>query len=80
MVLGVLFIATANAAGVYAVIHYVPQFKGIVTSWIGPCVIAGIEGILIGQMFMSVYSFASDTILQCFMVDEELKRPGGMRP
>lgn len=29
---------------------------------------------------MSVYSFASDTILQCFMVDEELKRPDGLRP
>jgi len=29
---------------------------------------------------MSVFSFASDTILQSFMVDEELKRPGGNRP
>ena len=62
-ILGVLFIGTANAAGVYAVIHYVPQFKGLVTSWIGPVIVGGIEGVLFGQVFMSVYSFASDTIL-----------------
>jgi len=31
-------------------------------------------------MFMSVFSFASDTILQSFLVDEELGRPDGMRP
>ena len=38
------------------------------------------EGVIIGAMFMSVFSFASDTILQSFMVDEELKRPDGNRP
>ena len=35
---------------------------------------------MIGHMFMGVYSFASDTILQSFLVDEELKRPDGNRP
>lgn len=79
-VLGVLFIACANGAGVYAVLHYVPQFKGIVTSWVGPVVVACVEGALIGVCFMSVYSFASDTMLQAFMVDSELDRPDGMRP
>ena len=74
------FIGVANAAGVYAVIHYVPQFKGLVTNWIGPVVVAGVIGLLMGQVFMSVYSFASDTILPCFMVDEELGRPDGQRP
>lgn len=46
--LGMMFIAIANAAGVYAVLHYVPRFKGTVTSWIGPCVAAGLIGLLIG--------------------------------
>jgi choline transporter-like protein 2/4/5 len=80
VILGMAFIGVANAAGVYAVIHYVPQFKGLVTSWIGPVVVGGVIGLLMGQVFMSVYSFASDTILQCFMVDEELGRPDGQRP
>lgn len=80
VILGVLFIGAANGAGVYAVLHYVPQFKGLVTNWIGPVAVATIQGVIIGQMFMSVYSFASDTMLQSFMVDEELNRPDGMRP
>ena len=75
-----LFIGAANGAGVYAVLHYVPQFKGLVSNWVGPCVVATLQGVIIGQMFMSVYSFASDTMLQAFMVDEELDRPDGMRP
>ena len=29
---------------------------------------------------MAVFGFASDTILQAFLVDEELKRPEGNRP
>jgi len=29
---------------------------------------------------MGVFSFASDTILQSFLVDEELNRPDGSRP
>lgn len=42
--------------------------------------IAGLEGFIIGVMFMNIFSFASDTILQAFMVDEELNRPEGNRP
>lgn len=46
----------------------------------GPVVCAALIGIVIGQMFMSVYSFASDTVLQAFMVDEELGRDDSARP
>jgi hypothetical protein len=45
-----------------------------------PCFVSSIQGFLIGVMFMSVFSFSSDTILQCFLVDEELKRPSRNRP
>lgn len=78
--IGVFFIGTANAALVYAFLHYVPAWKGLAENWITPCVFAGFIGIVIGSIFMSVYSFSSDTILQCFMVDEELDRPDGNRP
>lgn len=80
VVLGVLFVGSANAAAVYALLHYVPQYQGLASNWIGPVLIAGLEGVLIGQVFMSVYSFASDTILQCYMVDQELNRGPGMGP
>lgn len=49
-------------------------------NWIAPVVVGMLQGVLIGGMFMSVFSFASDTILQSFLVDEELNRPDGMRP
>jgi hypothetical protein len=42
--------------------------------------VAALEGFIIGVMFMNIFSFASDTILQSFMVDEELNRPEGNRP
>lgn len=79
-VLGVLFIAAANGIVVYAMLHYVPKFEGLVSNFIGPCVVGLIQGLIIGTMFMSIFSFASDTILQAFLVDEELNRPDGMRP
>jgi len=79
-VLGVVFIMTANAMAVYVALHYVERFKGLTQNWIAPVVIAGVEGFIIGIMFMSVFSFSSDTILQSYMVDEELNRPDGQRP
>ena len=62
-VLGVFFIAGTNAIIVYLFLHYIPEFKGLVSNWITPVVVGGLEGFVIGVMFMSVFSFASDTIL-----------------
>ena len=79
-VLGVAFIAAVNGLVVYAMLHYIPAYKGLAQNWIAPAVVGVLQGVLIGGMFMSVFSFASDTILQSFLVDEELGRPDGMRP
>ena len=79
-VLGVIFITAVNVCAVYAMTHYYEPWVGLASNWITPCVVGGLQGFLIGAMFMSVFSFSSDTILQSFLVDEELKRPDGMRP
>lgn len=80
-VLGVAFIASANGLVVYAMLHYVPVFKGRVSNWIAPVGVGLIEGLIVGVMFMNMFGFASDTILQCFLVDEELPNRGeGNRP
>ena len=79
-VLGIAFIACANALFVYGMLHYQSDFKGATKNWLPPVVVGLLEGALIGTMFMAVFSFASDTILQAFLVDEELKRPEGNRP
>lgn len=79
-VLGVCFIAAANGLIVYSFLHYVPAFMGLTQNWIAPVAVGMVQGIVIGAMFMSIFSFSSDTILQCYLVDEELNRPDGMRP
>ena len=79
-VLGVMFITSSNAVAVYAALHYADPFIGLAKNWIAPVVVGGLQGFLIGVMFMSLFSFASDTILQSFLVDEQLNRPDGMRP
>jgi len=48
-----------------------------------PCIIAGFIAVLVGAIFMSIYSFASDAIMQCFLTDEELAengKPAAHRP
>lgn len=76
-VLGICFVASMNAAFVYTMLHYVDEYKGVANNWMAPCAVAGVQGFLIGSIFMSVFSFASDTIMQCYMVDQELNRPDG---
>lgn len=43
---------------------------------IAVCVISGV----IGTMFLSIFSFATDAIMQAFLLDEELRFLGGARP
>jgi hypothetical protein len=59
---------------------YWEKYALIISSPYFPCIIAGLTGYLIGALFMSVYSFASDTVLQCFLLDEELSSEGKARP
>ena len=80
MFLGRLFIICVTAAVCYVQMTQWPQVKEKVSSPYFPTIIAGIIGFLIGGIFMSVFSFASDTILQCFLLDEELGAQGKGRP
>lgn len=78
--LGIFFIASANGAIVYALLHYVPAFQGLVKNWMGPVFVGILEGFLIGSLFISMFSFSSDTVLQAYLFDEELNRPAHQRP
>lgn len=79
-VLGTFFIATANGLIVYIFLHYVPAFTGLARNWMPPVFIGFLEGFLIGVIFMGMFSFSSDTILQAFCLDESLGRPLTERP
>lgn len=78
--LGVVFIAAANGVVVYALLHYVPAYKGLTKNWMPPVIIGLLEGFLIGVLFMSMFSFSSDTVLQSYLLDETLGRPESERP
>lgn len=78
--LGVVFIAAANGLVVYALLHYVPAFKNLTKNWMGPVFIGLLEGFIIGVLFLSMFSFSSDTVLQSYLLDETLNRPAHQRP
>ena len=75
-----MFITAANGVVVYAMLHYVPAFIGLTRNWMPPVFIGMLEGLLIGSLFMSLFSFSSDTILQSFLLDETLNRSEHQRP
>jgi len=79
-IIGILFIASANCMVVYALLHYVPAYMNLTKNWMPPVAIGGLEGVLIGSLFMSLFSFSSDTILQSFLLDETLNRSEHERP
>ena len=70
--IGVGLISGGNAMCVYMGLHYIPYFEGRTSNWIAPCMIGGIEGMIIGIMVMSMFGFASETILMCFYLDEDI--------
>lgn len=78
--LGVVFIAAANGLVIYALLHYVPAFQNLTKNWMGPVFIGLLEGFIIGVLFMGMFSFASDTVLQSYLLDETLGRPAHQRP
>lgn len=80
MFLGRLLIICVTVLICYLQMTQWPAVKNKVSSPYFPCIIAGIIGYLIGAVFMSVFSFACDTILQCFLLDEELGEQGKGRP
>lgn len=80
MLIGRLFIICVTVGVCYLQLTQWPQVKENIASPYFPCIITAIIGFLIGSIFMSVFSFASDTILQCYLLDEELGAQGKGRP
>jgi hypothetical protein len=63
MFLGRLFIIGLTVIACYIQITQWPQVRDVISSPYFPCIVAGFIGYLIGAIFMSIFSFASDTIL-----------------
>jgi hypothetical protein len=76
---GVLSVAGVVSGSVYVFMTNEIALMGV-TSPIPTTVVAGIMAACITMLFLSIFSFASDAILQSFLMDEELGFSGNSRP
>lgn len=53
---------------------------GLTRNWMPPVFIGLLEGFLIGALFMSVFGFSADTVLQAYLLDDTLERMESQRP
>ena len=72
MFLGKFLIALMATYGGYLIVTRAPMYEDELHSPIFPCIVFFLIGYVIASLFMAVYSMAIDTILQCFLADEEL--------
>lgn len=79
----VVFFGCTSIGAVTGLIAYVsiPHIDDFtVTTPIAPALACAFVAVIIAWMFLSVYSFSSDALLQAFLLDEELKFAGTARP
>ena len=79
-ILGRLLILSATVLTGYVVIEQLPDVIGELYSPLGPLIVYGLVAWVIAACFLAIYSFASDVILQCFLLDEELAGAGKTGP
>lgn len=75
---GAIAVGALTAFGAYLYISLTKTFP--VNSPIPPAFFVGLIASAIAWIFLSIYSFASDALLQAFLLDEELKFAGQNRP
>jgi len=75
---GLAFVISANSFYMYLVLTQTTYFT--VSSIVGPIVVSGTIGFVVGYAFFEIYSFSADAILQSFLLDEQLGARGNSRP
>lgn len=76
---GILCIIVLTAGGGYLVMGNYPQLFDT-SDPIPPTVALAVISGLVGAMFLSIFSYSSDAILQAFLLDESLRFQGNDRP
>lgn len=77
MFLGKLMIAAGTTFSFYALITFETSIQANVIKPIYLLILVFIISFAVGMLFMSVYSIAMDSILQCFIVDETNQQAKG---
>lgn len=79
MFLGKLMIAALTAGGFYLLITYVSSIRQNYLQPFYQVILTGIMGYIVAALFMSVYTVAMDTLLVCFIVDENNQKAKGKK-
>ena len=64
----------------YLIITHPSKWENQIHSPVFPTIVFLLISFLIAEVFMSVYGMACDTILHCFLVDEEICKRNGRNP
>lgn len=72
MILGKMCIASVSTFTAYLIVSYWPGLDDKLSSPIMPCLLVFIAALVLSSIFISVYSTAANTILQCFLVDLDI--------
>lgn len=73
-------LVTTSSAGIAYLILTNQGTELLITSPIPATIVVGVIALSLSYLFMSIFSFSSDAILQSFLLDEELRFAGGARP
>ena len=73
-IIGTLFIMAASGFLGYLVIEYYGFLKEDVNSYFLPILCMVIIGLIIGLICMNVFGMSADTLLYCFLIDEEVNK------
>lgn len=79
MFLGKLMIAALSAGGFYILITYVDSIRSGYLQPFYQVILIGVIGYVVSMLFMSVYTIAMDTLLVCFIVDENNQKGKGKK-
>ena len=79
LALGGIVITSGTCACAYFFLSSQPDLLDL-TGPIAPTVIVGVIAVMISYQILSIFSFASDAILQSFLLDEEMRFLGNARP
>ena len=72
--IGALFITTASGIIGYFVVEYYGFLKEEIDSAFLPVFCMVIIGLIIGLVCMNVFGMSADTLLYCFLIDEEINK------
>lgn len=72
MFLGKMSIASLTAFLAFIITENWPEVKSKLDSPMAPTILVFMIAYVVGSIFISIYSVATDTILQCFLVDTDI--------